>query len=163
LIDRTPSHEGGVAGTTTWVSYLMRQEGAGNGGGYKLPDYAGLELNDSSGNSIFIGKPKSGNFGDLGIETLSNEAETSTGVGVQFMKTYMVVAGITWGANGKDTVTLYVDPPNLGSVAPATPSAVMTVELKDLSDIAVSAGVNATWGFDEIRVGTSFANVTPTN
>ena len=161
FMDRTSSNQGGVPGTTTYVSYLIRQEAVGNGGGYKLPDYGGLELDDSAGNSVFVGKPQDGNYSDFGIENLANSAQASSTVKAQFMQTYLIVAGISWGAGGNDTVSLYVDPASLGGAAPPKASAVMKVKLNELSDVGISAGTNATWGFDEIRVGTSFADVTP--
>jgi len=76
--------------------------------------------------------------------------------------TSLLVAKLSW-ASGSFTVDLYVDPAALGGAAPASPTVSATLAAFDpFESIGIhSSGTNEA-SFDELRIGTSFAAVTPT-
>lgn len=116
--------------------------------GYISDDF-GDGISDVGGNKFFAI-----NFVGIG----SNSAVTS--VPVTIGDTHLLVVGFDFDAN---LAKLYINPTSLGGAAPATPDA--TVSLDDefgVRSIAWYPGANAGLGsLDELRLGTTFASVTP--
>lgn len=149
----------GQDGTTLYMSFLFRPE---QGFGY----YGGVNLNDDSGRGIFAGKSGAPGYGNYGLEGPLNDIEPST-VAVAAGGTVFVVLKAQFLA-GNDVYQLFINPV-LNGVEPATASAT-----KDDFDPMVGTGSSLYEGttlifnnygyytIDEIRVGTTYADVTPT-
>jgi len=131
----------GADNTTVYLSYLLRPDaGAGFYGGLNFGGvFIGL-----SGNQSFYGLEGAGN--DISLSSVA----ASAGQAVLFVLRVDFLAG-------NDTLSLYVNP---GSSQPALASVVKTN-----LDLGIVSGltVNNYGGFttDEIRIGDSFAAVTP--
>jgi len=160
----------GVANTQTWASFLFSLNNplpptlSGN-------DLAVLSLNQSATRVVQVGvftNPE----GDLvfGIRTIYGASGGFTYSNVLFEaeRTYSVVISIDWAAGSDlETVRLYLNPVS----EPAESSAVASAQLQlsrpsgsnqELTSLEI-AGSNPDWEwfFDEIRIGTHFADVIP--
>jgi hypothetical protein len=125
-------------------------------------DYFGLVLYPSDGNaaSLFIGDTGETDFYSLG-EAGSAQGQYASGVtsAVSSAATLLVVK-ITFQA-GADKVELYVNP-DPSAPAPATAAATKSdLDIADINEIGIIAGLDAVWSADEIRIGRSFADVAP--
>lgn len=155
---------------TVWFSVLLRKEtSSGNpqyvtlhesniawfiGGsprlevGYISDDF-GDGISDVGGNKFFAIK-----FVGIG----SNSAVTN--VPVTIGDTHLLVVGFDFDAN---LAKLYVNPTSLGGAAPAVPDATVSLDNEfGVRSIGWYPGANAGLGsLDEIRLGTTYASVTP--
>lgn len=145
----------GYDNSTVWFSFLLEVDSLSGGISLELGDFSGA--NDS----VSIGT--SGNDFLLSIDRNPIGGTTIDNVLVDG-QTYLLVAEVNFLA-GADTVTLYVDPtPGLGS--PDSPGP-MTAQLTtaDLGQFTKAGFVGGFTGnnsrVDELRVGESFAAVTP--
>ena len=145
----------GAAGTTRYVSFLMRPEGTLNTGAFN--GFFGLYLNASTGNDMFIGKPGNGPLNQFTLETRGGTMQAASGVNINAQQTYLLVVRADFTASN-DRFTLYANP-SVGSAEPALGT------VKNDSDVGAVGGVTlystGAYSLDEIRVGTTFADVTP--
>jgi len=162
----------GAPGQTVWLSFLLRADVA-------TPDVS-FSLGSQGGtNAWWIGNPnlEFGYFGSLSQDSSGHPywslayggsyatptAVVPTTVPVTVGQTELFVASINYGADGTDTVNLYMNPSTLGGTAPTTPSVTYTttnsLAFESLTYYG-GTGYNMS-SLDEIRLGTSFAAVTP--
>ncbi|WP_252850838.1 PEP-CTERM sorting domain-containing protein [Aeoliella straminimaris] len=149
---RTLGQQLGAAGSQRYLSLLLRPEGqlgAGDSGGY-----FGLEL-VSSGTALFVGKPS---INEYVLEDIGGTEQYSSGVAAITNEPVLLVLRADF-ETGNDSFRLYVNPLP-GQSEPLVPDA-----MKADSDVGIVAQIGlfstGTFSFDEIRIGESFADVTP--
>jgi hypothetical protein len=133
----------GADGTTAYLSFLLQPDA---GFGF----YGGINFGN-----VFIGR--SGNQADYGLEGPVNDLSLSNVPVVQGQTVFLVLEAQF--QPGDDRLSLFVNP-TPGQPQPGTPSAVKT----DLDVGTVSSVVINNYGgytTDEIRIGPTFASVTP--
>jgi hypothetical protein len=143
----------GQEGTTLYVSFLFRPEP-----GYGV--YGGVNLTDNSYNGIFVGKSGADGYNNYGLEGPLNDINSS-GVPVTAGETAFMVLKAQFLA-GNDIYSLYVNPVLDGS-EPALPSVVKT-DFDPANPLIGTTFIFNNYGYytiDEIRVGTTYADVTP--
>jgi hypothetical protein len=146
-----------------WVSFLLQPTsavGGGQNGGLGL-----LVLGGSSGTSLAIGKDGSTlDYSLLGLSIMGGQggAKAGTNVNATQNTTVFLVTHVVIPASGNSTATLYVDP-TPGKDAPMGFSGMATKNdvsfIGTLGVVGLQTGTG--WKFDEIRIGTTFADVTP--
>lgn len=132
--------------------------------------YFGLAL-DNSGNEMFLtGKPTT--YGSLGNWSLSNSSNipgspVSSGQAVVLDTTVLMVLRIDFNASGnQERIRLYVNP-TLGSEPVAANADVITTNSISVNQIRLTAGYfvsgspSSLGWVDEVRLGDSYASVTP--
>jgi hypothetical protein len=151
----------GTPGTAAWVSVVMK----GNG---QSATSAEAELDLYSGPSLVFGM-SSGTTGGVGVPASSNwslipDSGTNSSSKVSNALQSLLVARITFGASN-DAVDLFVNPP-VGGGPPATADASIAIpHVTSISQLQViffdiDAPANSAF-FDEVRLGRTFAAVTP--
>jgi hypothetical protein len=147
----------GAPGTTAYVSFLIQPRGTLNDGVFQ--GFFGLTVSNGTpfGNELFIGKPGGGATEQWVIEHRGGFGQVTSGVDVRIGKTTLLVVKIQFMA-GPEIITLYVDPA-VGRPEPG--SNVVKTDL-DLG-VVTRIGLYSTGAFtiDEIRIGTTFADVLP--
>ena len=156
----------GASGQTIWISALMRKDISNS-----QPIW--LNLDAQSNTNAWNVSPDNvgmGYFGGSGTHYWGLAYNTSSGTPVTtVVSTVPVVVGtpallvmsVTFGAT--NVVNLYVNPASLGGAAPATPSATYsTTSSLAFESLAFYGGSGSGMSsIGNIRVGTSFAAVTP--
>jgi fibronectin type 3 domain-containing protein len=161
----------GAPGTTVWLSFLLREDASPTNGQinavYLNPTGGGNAWETGLSNTLGIGY-----FGSSSNDSSSNPfwslqfngtTVQSTAPVVQGATTLFVVS-ITYGAGGaQNQVNLYVNPSSLGGASPGSVSAqYSTASSPSFESISYEGGYTTNESsLDEIRVGTSFAAVTP--
>jgi hypothetical protein len=145
----------GANGTTEYVSVLLRPRGTLDQGIFN--GFFGITLTGSLGNELFIGKPGAGANDEWVIENRGGFGQVSSGVPTVVGQTVLLVVRADF-RSGNDLFTLYVNPAPGGS---EPSSNVMKSDL-DLGTVS-RIGIYSTGAFDldEIRIGSTFASVTP--
>jgi hypothetical protein len=141
----------GTDNTTAYVSFLIQPQ-ANDGF-----SFFGLTLNGSLGNDLFIGKPGGGAIDEYVVEHRGGFGQLTSGVPAVVGRTALLVVKAQFMA-GNDVFTLYVNP------EPGRPEPSSTVVKTDLNLGTVSRiGIYSVGAFliDEIRIGTTFADVVP--
>ncbi len=142
----------GAAGSTAYWSILIRPETTP-----AITNYYGLQLFAGSGDpGLFVGKNGSGM--NWGLEAGAGTDSYSSVACVLSQTVFLVVEGVFGTTN--DTFFLYVNP-TPGATQPATPSATLSAFIGTQNGIGINAGNGALASFDEIRIGTNYADVTP--
>lgn len=157
-----------VNASTTFVSYLIQPQdavGTGTFGGY-----ANLTFIDTAGNQLDFGiigdsggADTAGKVGQYGVE-LGNASATnriSSGQTAVLDQTAYLVLRMTQ-SSGVSTFDLFVDP-TPGQPLPLTPDATVSTDANfafGTSD-ALSLQAGNSDAFDEIRIGSTFADVSP--
>jgi hypothetical protein len=145
----------GASGTTSYVSVLLRPRGTLNDGIFN--GFFGITLSGSLGQELFCGKPGAGADTEWVIENRGGAGQVSSGVPTVVGSTALLVVKAEF-LSGNDIFTLYTNP------MPGAPETVSNVMKSDL-DLGTSAriGIYSTGAFDvdEIRIGPTFASVTP--
>lgn len=147
----------GANGATIYVSFLARLASGSNDG------YGGLSLFDNLTERLFFGDPGFDTFFRWGVDSHDGPPQTrikESGVLVDGT-TRLLVGRIDFAA-GPETVRFYLDPP-IGS-EPGTPTiGPFTMPDFRFNRIRLESGrLNGTGGthaFDEIRFGTTYADV----
>jgi len=151
----------GTPGTTNYYSILIRPEGS-----VTTSNYWGLQLFANNGGSdLFVGKPGSSLFYALEYATNSVFVDAfSSTQAVSNQPVFLVVRVAFLPGGTNDQFRLYVNP-TPGGPEPATPSAALIGFLGTQNGLGFNSGDNGSGGtqtsFDEIRVGTTYADVTP--
>ena len=145
----------GFDNTTVYVSFLMQPRGTLNDGIFG--GFFGLTLNGSAGNDLFIGKPGGGALEQYVIENRGGAGQVPSGVFARVGQTTLFVLKAQFMA-GNDVFTLYVNPA-VGKPEPGSAIVKSDVDLGIVSRV----GIYSTGAFtiDEIRIGTTFADVLP--
>ncbi len=153
-IFRTLGAARNTAGTTTWGSFLMRVDGT-------LNDYAGLSLFTGTGSERFFIGRLFGNPIQYGVEAAGIQDRTIRSSTAVDATTRLLVFSLT-SIGADTTVSLYIDPAT-GGAAPTTADATTFRPNFVFDTIRIQAGQSglARYGFDEVRFGTTFADVTP--
>jgi pectate lyase len=138
-----------------YVSFLLSIQTAGSG----AKAFVYLHNSTSATGSPEIGVFLNGN--DIGIGKSVSTPATSTTLSAG---THFIVAGYTFLA-GADRVDLWVDPSSLGgtNVPSSTLNSTSGSDATSLSICFLNHAVNQTVFVDELRIGTSWADVTPVN
>ena len=138
----------GATGTTNYLSFLIRPE-------VQPSAFSGLIVGNGSGAELFFGK--SGSANQYVMETRGGGGRVSTGVVPVQGQTVFLVLKMEF-ANGPDRFTLYVNP------APGGAEPVSAFVKSDL-DLGTAAALffysQGAYSVDEIRLGTSWSEVTP--
>lgn len=145
----------GADNTTAYFSVLLRPEGTLNGGVFN--GFFGVTINGSFGNELFIGKPGGQAIEEYVIEHRGGFGQVSSGVATVVGQTAFLVVRADFLA-GNDQFTLYVNP------APGAAEPTNGVIKSDLNLGSVPRiGIYNTGAFsvDEIRLGTTYEDVTP--
>jgi hypothetical protein len=144
----------GADNTTMYMSLLLRPEGTLNAG-FSF-GYFGVLL-QSSANRIFVGKPGGGATNNWALEAQGGGGQVSTGVAAAVGQTTFLVVQADFAA-GPDTFTLYLNP-TPGGTQPLTGTVKNDVDAGTVTGVQIfSAGA---FSIDEIRIGNTFADVTP--
>jgi hypothetical protein len=161
---RTPSNLSGIyrdlattfgtAGTTRYLSFLIQPTS------FETADWMGIYLRNDVNDELFIGKGGGGVTNNWVLEARGGAGQVNSGVAVMANQTYLLVLRMNFIA-GADNVSLFINP-DLSLGEPGTPNAV-----KNDKNLFTISGLNiySRGGFrlDEIRVGDTWADVTPTS
>jgi hypothetical protein len=150
---RTLGAQLGTDNTTRYLSFVLSP--------VQTDGFGGLFLDSPNFTNVFIGKTSTSKKYGLSNDVtggLLGGAQYS-GVDATSGKATLLVVKLQF-VNGKDTISLFVNP-TPGEAEPAVPDAIK----KDLDFVAGQYMLefisNREWGLDEIRIGTTFADVTP--
>ncbi|WP_428304372.1 PEP-CTERM sorting domain-containing protein [Lacipirellula sp.] len=149
-IDRLLSSPLGTEGTSAYISVLIQPQGILHQGAFT--GWFGLVLRGST--DVGIGMSS---FGDeIGLEVGFERAATNVKAAIG--QTFFGVIRIDF-TEGVDPVYFYLNPQS-GSPEPAVPSASLinlNVNFLDMVSLTGPGGV----GYDSLRIGTTYADVTP--
>jgi hypothetical protein len=157
---------GPTAGCTnanpTYYSILIRPDNLGLSNGTAFFDILGEGhsgiLEGSSSNDLFAGYLFGGGY--WGLQHGSTQVLSSVSV-VSNQTVLLVVRGDYAPAGSNSTFLLYINP-TPGAPEPATPNATYSfTQTNQQNGVALSVQNGAAATFDEIRVGTNYADVTP--
>lgn len=151
-----------ISSGETWISFLAQRNGAAS-----TTTFAGLSFYNSTGIATADAEFSISNAGTGGTWRLfdnNNGGATtavSTGITIASDTTYLLVAKIAWGAGagGTETVSLFVNP-TLG-LPPVTADAGRDIDMANINKVRIAGANGVNYTFDEIRIGDSFASVTP--
>ena len=159
----TPGNNAGVyrnlglsystAGNVYWFSVLLQIDtGVGN-------SYAGVSLFSSSAEQFFYGQRNVSSF--WGMEQHAGSGANSSVSALGSANGFLVVElDGTSGDASHRTAKLFVNPTSLGGAAPAMPSATLTFTDFSFNRFRAQSG-KEDLDVDELRFGTSYADVTP--
>jgi hypothetical protein len=137
----------GSVGSTRYISFLVQP----------LSDHPdGLSFFGLALDPLFIGKPGGGAEDEYVIENSGGTNQASSGVQAVVGRTSMLVVKLEFNS-GPDVMTLYVDP-TPGRPEPAGDAVKTDLDLGLVSRMAL-ASTGASYAIDEIRVGTTYADV----
>ncbi|MGH7858843.1 MAG: hypothetical protein ACREQY_16065, partial [Candidatus Binatia bacterium] len=147
----------GADGTTRYISFLLRPEGVLGQGAFS--GFFGLTLEQPFEPEIFTGKPGAGSVNQYVVENRGGAGQVASGVDAVVGETALVVIKAEFDP-GIDTFTLYMNPVP-GEPEPASGA------VKSDSNAGIVRGLTiystGAFSIDEIRVGETFADVTPSN
>lgn len=154
---RATTTDFGAADSSVWLSFLVQQSGTPTSGinyamatpgtGYTFGSNA--MLGGVSGNGATVGPFYSG----TGSVSLANT--------VPAQSTSFIVLRVDFAATGNDTMSLWLNP-LLGGTAGAADLVLSAQNYSSLiNGLTLAHGDGRAFAFDELRIGTSFAAVTP--
>ena len=146
----------GDSGTTSYISILMRPNGPVTGGTFE--NFYGMYLTSSVGSDAFIGKSGNGPTTFYDLEDRGGTDQYNTGVMAQTGQTVLLVLRIDFIA-GIDRLTLYANP-TPGATEPFLGAVKQDRDLGTVTGLTLYS--TGAFSVDEIRVGTTFADVVPT-
>ncbi len=136
----------------TYYSILIRPDNTPT-----TTNYYGLELYTSLGNgNVFVGKNGAGL--NWGLQQNSNQVFSS--VACTMSQTVFLVVRGEYTASSTNTFRLYVNP-TPGAPERAAPDAILTANLGTQNGLNLTTGNGGLATFDELRIGTTYADVTP--
>lgn len=144
----------GGSTSTTYISFLLR------------PDAATSAANAEFGlagtlGSVFVGKAASGNTSNYLLDTQSTSGGTQNASSTAFANgtaVLMVLRADFVGGGGGDTFKLYINPSNAAEPG----SADATKSGTDVGTVsAIQFTGNLGFSFDELKIGSSYADVVP--
>jgi PEP-CTERM motif len=138
---------------TIWFSGLVQSNNSGSG-------FVGLNLIDSSNNNGALGFGQRFNQANLDLYGDRTNGAQQQSSGISSSSLSFVAAEINLSAG---TVTWYVNPTGLGSgSAPTGSSFTGSTTFSSFTAIGVGLRGNTSANFDEIRIGTTWQDVSPT-
>ena len=149
----------GAPGTTQYLSFLLRPEGTLHAGAFN--GFFGLNLETAGEPELYIGKPGGGAIGNYVIEDRGGSGQSVSNFLATPGQTVLLVLKAEFNPAGapSDRFTLYVNP-TPGGAEPASFSA-----FKSDSNLGTVTGLTlystGAFSIDELRVGDTFADVTP--
>ena len=143
----------GTDGTVRYLSILVRPDATP-----AASSYFGLQLLGSAGADLFAGKPGGGATQKYVLENAGGGGQVATMRDVTANAVVLLVLRLEFNA-GNDHISLYVNPA-LGAAEPAVADAVKT-DLNLGTSVVPALTGPAAWSADELRVGDTFASVTP--
>jgi hypothetical protein len=151
---RIPSSSPDADGSTVYLSFLAKNTSGQNTG------YTGLSLFNSGNEVLFLGKPNGA--ATWGIDTKGTPAGTTLS-NTSDLNPTLLVYRIDFGSGtspGNERIQLYVNP--TGPTEPATADATVADKGNFIWDrIRLQAGGGTTADWDELRIGTTYADVVP--
>ncbi len=147
----------GTPGTVSYISFLLRPEGTLGQGA--LNGFFGVTLETQGGSEpqLFIGKPGGGAVNRYVLENRGGANQVASGVAPVVGEPVLLVVKAEFSA-GNDRFTLFVDP-TPGGIEPASGT------VKSDANVGLITGLTlystGAFSIDELRVGTTFADVTP--
>lgn len=147
----------GTSGTVVWASFLVRKD---NEGTSAPNNYFGIVLYPTDPNqpALFIGDTGETDFYSLGIAGSADGQVASSTRSVVAASPTLLVVKITFQA-GADRVELFVNPDASGPAPTLAAATKSDLDIPDIRALGVLAGLDAQWSADEIRIGSSFADV----
>ena len=144
-----------TAPTTRYTSFLVRPEGTLGAGVFN--GFFGLVLENPIEPELYIGKPGGGNLNQFVLEQRGGGGQIASGSPLVVGQTSLLVLKTQLGS-GIDTATLYINPPLGGSEPPAG----LVITNADFGQVpALSLYSTGAFSMDELRIGHTFADVTP--
>jgi hypothetical protein len=147
-VRRMPANNGETPGEL-WIAFLTSAEPGGQ------PPYAGMSLVNGNDEELFLGKPF--NASEYGIDQ-SGGLQTAGGAIVS-TDTTLLVYRITFAA-GPDTVSMFVNPAP-GAASPGQPALDASRDNVPFDGVIFNSGNTPGFNFDELRIGATYADVTP--
>lgn len=146
--------EGGPI-NNVWISFLWHLPGSNS-------LFEGLTFYRGSQAVFAVSNPSNTTASSIMLGNSVTGGSASSGKGV-FANTHLVVLRLakSQGANGMDLVEIYVDP--LLSGAPSSPDASISAGNLDFDTLRLAGQNGAPFYLDELRIGSSYASVTPHN
>ena len=139
-----------TAGQILWLSALMQvDQSVGN-------SYAGVSLYSGATEKFFFGQRNVDS--KWGIEISNNGPRTDSTVSTASNVTAFLVVELDGIAGA---IRLYVNPTTLGGNAPATASATISFANFSFDTFRIQSGGAEKLDVDELRLGTTYASVTP--
>ena len=149
-------YKAGAEGTTLWASFLVSCYQSGNDFSVSLTSRIDIPWWPGSGFKV----GPSSNVWTLSETT--GTASASTGVSRALNQTYLMALKIDFIDASSDRVTLYVDPTPGGSTPDVIGTSIMTTSDLNIGALTFYPGSGSNVGaLDEIRFGTSYADVAP--
>ncbi|MBX9579216.1 MAG: PEP-CTERM sorting domain-containing protein [Gemmataceae bacterium] len=145
----------GADNTTVYLSVLLRPEGVLNEGLFN--GFFGLTLETPAEPELFIGKPGADALGEYVVEQRGGAFQVSSGVPVVVGETALLVLKAEF-LPGHDRFTLYVNP-TPGGPEPGAGAVNTALDLPTVTGLTIYS--TGAFSVDEIRVGMTFADVTP--
>ena len=144
----------GAAGTTAYLSFLVEPRGTINGGAFN--GFFGVVFESATEPEVFMGQPGAGAINQYVIEDRGGAGQFPSGVSAIIDQTAFIVVKAEFGLL-TDTFTLYMNP-TPGGPEPAG-GVVKNVDIGTVLGLTLySTGAHA---IDELRLGQTFADVTP--
>jgi MYXO-CTERM domain-containing protein len=152
--------------TTLWMSFLVNRVAGSDSTGsqeFMLMLSRTDRLDGSDRNRLFIGDYYFTDYLLYGKPDIATESFDQTGIAMATGVSALLVVKLELNPAGTDHIELFVNPAP-GSV-PTDPDAELdTLDLTELNYLGVSSKGSSSrqWTLDEIRIGESYADVTPT-
>lgn len=144
----------GADNTTVYLSFLVRPLGILNQGIFN--GFFGVTLGGSA-NELFVGKPGGAAFESYVVEQRGGYGQISSGTPTVVGRTALLVIRADF-LLGNDIFTLYVNP-NPGYPEPTNGVVKSDLNLGTISTVGIYS--TGAFAIDEIRIGTTYADVTP--
>jgi hypothetical protein len=145
----------GADGTTRYFSVVLRPEGTLGAGAFN--GFFGVTLETAGEPELYFGKPGDGAIGQYVVEDRGGAGQVSSGVPAVVGQAALLVLKAQFNP-GNDVFTLYVNP------APGGPEPAAGA-VKSGSNVGPVTGLTiystGAFSIDEIRMGDTFADVTP--
>jgi hypothetical protein len=146
----------GQAGSTVYLSFLVRPEGQLHAGAFS--GFFGVVLESPGEPELYVGKPGGGAIGNWVIENRGGTLQHAAPTSISTTATALLVVKAEFAPAGNDKFTLYVNP------TPGAPEPASGVTKNDANFGSVTGLTLYSTGamrLDELRVGQTFADVTP--
>jgi hypothetical protein len=145
----------GTTGTTRYYSLLLRPEGIVGGGAFN--GFFGLNLELAGEPELYVGKPGGGALSQYAIEDRGGGGQVPSPFPVVAGQTSLLVVKAEFLANN-DRFTLYVNPLP-GGPEPLAGTVKFNSNLGTVSGFTLYS--SGAFSVDELRLGETFADVTP--